>query len=161
MLAKKLCLTCKKRIPRKSNLKRHVKKFRDVKRPVRQLAETKPRRSLTKVPAPTTNVRKFIIPEDIKDEIDMLVMTKQLEDWGKVSTNSDGYLKLKFEYLQRKINKQQLKIISNTSSSVTKEYIFNMVVEDAFELITTVRRMVWNRRKCMGTRNEEKIGFKC
>ena len=107
---------------------------------VRRLAESD-LGVVDKTVGPTTKVRKFISPEDIKDEIDMSIMSKQLEDWEKVSTDDVGYLKLKLKYLQRKNNKHLLKLITNTSNSVTEENIFDIVVEDAMELITTVRRM--------------------
>ena len=61
------------------------------------------------------------------------------------------YIKLKLNYLQRKINIHQLKLIMNTSSSVTEETknIFDSDIEEALELITLVREIVSNRNKRM------------
>ena len=153
MADKKLCVPCKKWYSRKSGLNRHVKKFHDSQRNVRRIAESEPG-AVDKNDHPTTKVRKFIFSEDIKDEIDMLVLSKQLEDMEKVAVDEDRYLKylkLKLKYLQKKINIHQLKLIMNTSSSITEETknIFNMDVEEALELITTVREIVLNRRKRM------------
>ena len=63
------------------------------------------------------------------------------------------YIKLKLNYLQRKINIHELKLITNTSISVTEETknIFDSDIEEAFRLITLVREIVSNRSKRMET----------
>ena len=103
MADKKLCVPCNKWYSRKSGLNRHVKKFHDSQRNVRRLAESEPG-TVDKNDHPTPKVRKFIFPEDIKDEIDMLVLSKQLENKEKVAMDEDGhleYIKLLLNYLQR------------------------------------------------------------
>ena len=127
----------------------------DSQRNVRKFAESDPG-AVDKIDRPTTKVRKCIFTEDNKDEIDVLVLSKQLGDMEKVANDEDGhlnYIKMKLKYLQRKINIHQLKLITNTSSSVTEETenIFDTDVEEALELVTTVRKIVSNRRKRMET----------
>ena len=151
MADKKLCVPCKKWYSRKSALNRHVKRFHNKKR----FAESEPETN-----HPTPKVRKF--PENIKNEIDMMVLPKQLEDMEKVAMDEDRYLKylkLKLKYLQRKINIHQLKLTMNTSSSVTEETknIFDSDIEEALELITLVREIVSNRSKRMET-HKRKFG---
>jgi hypothetical protein len=117
---------------------------------VRRFAESEPGVVVT------TKVRKCLFTEDSKDEIDMLALSKQLEDMEKVSMDEDSYLKyvkMKFKYLRRKFNAYQLKLIRNFSRTVTEETenIFDTEVEEALELLTAVRRMESKRKKRMET----------
>ena len=122
---------------------------------MRKFAKSDPG-AVDKIDRPTTKVRKCIFTEDNKDEIYVLVLSKQLGDMEKVANDEDGhlnYIKMKLKYLQRKINTHQLKLITDTSSSVTEETenMFDTYVEEALELVTTVRKIVSYRRKRMKT----------
>ena len=125
-----------------------MKKFHDSQRNVRRSAEFEPG-TVDKNDHPTTKVRKFIFPEDIKDEIDMLVLSKQLEDMEKVAMDEDRYLKylkLKLKYLQRKINIHQLKLIASTSSSVrNRKPGIVKVCESCFKMFSS--KSILNRHK--------------
>ena len=103
---KKICVTCKKWFSCKSNLNRHVKSAHDSQWCVRRFAESEPG-AVDKNNHPTTKIRKCIFTEDSEDESDVLLLSKQLEDMENVAMDGDGhlkYIKLKFNYLQRKIS---------------------------------------------------------
>ena len=107
-----------------------------------------------------SKVRGCTSADSNKDEIGVSITGKQIleiEKLMEILANDEkghlNYIKMKLKYLQRKINIHQLKLITNTSSSVTEETenIFDTDVEEALELVTTVRKIVSYRRKRMET----------
>ena len=120
MPAKKFCAICKKWFCNKGSLNKHVKKFHDGDRTVSQLAETDPW-TVRHLFEATAKVREFIFPEDIMDELDRMVLSKQLKDWKKVTTGDVSYLKLKIKHLGRKSNKRLFSLISDTFDSAPRK----------------------------------------